>query len=64
MIIVLRQLESIADHLIKLHVFLGPSLKAVTGNSEGIDNLVEKVKLMVKSFENSNINFFDKKHVA
>jgi dynein heavy chain len=55
-------LENIADHLKKLLVFLGPSLKQVTGNSEGIDNLVEKVKQMVKCFENSNVSFFDKEY--
>lgn len=48
----------------KLLTFLGPDLKSVTGNSEGIDLLVGKVKQMVKSFESSTVNFFDKKNVA
>jgi len=41
MIIVLKDLGDIADTLKKFLVFLGPNLKAVTGNSEGIDFLIE-----------------------
>ena len=41
---VLEELVKIAETLKKFFVFLGPNLKAVTGNSEGIDNLVEEVK--------------------
>jgi len=36
-----------ADTLLKFLRFLGPNLKAVTGNSEGIDDLVKKVKNLV-----------------
>lgn len=50
MIKVLKELAEIADVLKKFLVFLGPNLKAVTGNAEGIDNLVEKVKDLVKPF--------------
>jgi len=46
----LADLEVIADVLKKFLVFLGPNLKAVTGNAEGIDALVEKVKQLVRPF--------------
>jgi hypothetical protein len=44
----------------KFLVFLGPNLKAVTGNSEGIDDLVKEVKDLVVPFETSelNVHFF------
>ena len=47
---VLEDLAQIAEILKKFLVFLGPNLKAVTGNAEGIDNLVEEVKGLVKPF--------------
>jgi len=47
MVIVLTELENITDIIKRFLVFLGPNLKAVTGNSEGIDNLVEEVKKLV-----------------
>lgn len=50
MINVLRELSIVAETLKKFLVFLGPNLKAVTGNSEGIDRLVEDVKGLVKPF--------------
>jgi hypothetical protein len=40
----------------KFLVFLGPNLKAVTGNSEGIDDLVKEVKDLVVPFEISELN--------
>jgi dynein heavy chain len=44
MIQILEQLQTVAEILKKFLVFLGPNLKAVTGDSEGIDNLVLEVK--------------------
>ena len=38
---VLRELAEVAEIMKKFLVFLGPNLKKVTGNSEGIDRLVE-----------------------
>jgi len=46
----------------KFLVFLGPNLKAVTGNSEGIDDLVKEVKDLVVPFEISELNYYDKKN--
>jgi len=40
MINIMQGLQNVAEILKKFLVFLGPNLKAVTGNSEGIDNLV------------------------
>lgn len=44
MISIMDGLEKVTEVLKKFLVFLGPNLKAVTGNSEGIDNLVQEVK--------------------
>lgn len=46
----------------KFLVFLGPNLKSVTGNSEGIDNLTVEVKSLVKPFVELDFNIFDKEH--
>lgn len=43
----------------KFLVFLGPNLKAVTGNSEGIDNLVSEVKDLTNPFKKSEYNYFE-----
>lgn len=64
MTVVLRDLERIAETLKKFLVFLGPNLKAVTGNSEGIDKLVQDVKNLVKPFEMSEIIFFQKQNAT
>ena len=50
MIGVLGELEKVTDIIKRFLVFLGPNLKAVTGNSEGIDNLVTEVKKLVVPF--------------
>lgn len=60
MINVLRELSIVAETLKKFLVFLGPNLKAVTGNSEGIDRLVEDVKGLVKPFIGHQFNDFIK----
>lgn len=50
MVTVLKDLEKNTEILKKFLVFLGPDLKAVTGNSEGIDILIQEVKDLVKPF--------------
>lgn len=62
MVIVLTELESITDIIKRFLVFLGPNLKAVTGNSEGIDNLVTEVKKLVIPYQNPNVNLFSKNY--
>ena len=57
MIDILENLEKIAGILKKFLVFLDSNLKAVTNNSEGIDNLVKEVKTLVLPFEASQNQF-------
>jgi dynein heavy chain, axonemal len=60
MLVVLKDLGNIAETLKKFLVFLGPNLKSVTGNSEGIDELVTDVKDLVKVFIDHQFNDFIK----
>jgi len=60
MIDILDGLHVVVDILMKFLVFLGPNLKAVTGNSEGIDLLVEEVKGLTSSLKSSEFNFFER----
>lgn len=46
----------------KFLVFLGPNLKSVTGNSEGIDKLTIDVKELVLPFKTAKQNFFKKEN--
>ena len=47
---ILGHMLTVAETLQKFLVFLGPSLKTVTGNTAGIDNLIIKVKNLVKNY--------------
>jgi dynein heavy chain len=60
MVNILRDLLLITENMKKFLVFLGPNLKSVTGNSEGIDKLTIEVKELVLPFKESKENFFDK----
>ena len=60
MVSILRDLLHITESMKKFLVFLGPNLKSVTGNSEGIDKLTLEVKDLVVSFVEAKENFFDK----
>lgn len=62
MVVVLSELENITDIIKRFLVFLGPNLKAVTGNSEGIDNLVTEVKKLMIPYQNPNVNLFSKNY--
>jgi dynein heavy chain len=53
MVNILRDLLLITDNMKKFLVFLGPNLKSVTGNSEGIDKLTIEVKELVLPFKES-----------
>lgn len=50
----------IAQLLKKFLVLLGPKLKAVTGNTDKIDELIDNVKSLVKNFEDYKYDFFHK----
>ena len=60
MVNILRDLLTITENMKKFLVFLGPNLKSVTGNSEGIDKLTVEVKELVVPFVEAKENFFDK----
>jgi dynein heavy chain len=53
MVNILRDLLLITENMKKFLVFLGPNLKSVTGNSEGIDKLTIEVKELVLPFKES-----------
>ena len=60
MILILDNMEKIADTLKKFLVFLGPDLKAVTEDTNNIDNLIKEVKGLVSPFiDNFPYNVID-----
>lgn len=62
MIKVLDKLQEIVDELKKFMVLLGPKLKAVTGNIENIDELLESVKNLNKIFLELNFPMYEKSY--
>jgi dynein heavy chain len=60
MLSIIKELMKITDSINRFLVFLGPKLKSVTGNSEGIDKLIDEVKEMVHPFQSCRDNFFEK----
>jgi dynein heavy chain len=62
MIGILGDLLEITENMKKFLVFLGPNLKSVTGNSEGIDKLTLEVKDLVTPFRSAKENFFRKEN--
>lgn len=60
MIVILSNFKNIADLLKKFLVLLGPKLKAVTGNTENIDELVMNVKSLVEIFDSFQYNYFER----
>ena len=62
MVGILGDLLEITQNMKKFLVFLGPNLKSVTGNSEGIDKLTLEVKELVTPFRNAKENFFRKEN--
>lgn len=60
MVSILRDLIHITESMKKFLVFLGPNLKSVTGNSEGIDKLTVEVEDLVVPFVEAKENFFEK----
>lgn len=47
MVEILGDLLQVAESMKKFLIFLGPNLKSVTGNSEGIDKLTVEVRGLV-----------------
>ena len=46
----------------QFHKFLGPELKAVTGESEGIDEVMQRVEQLVEPLEKVPFNIFDRRY--
>ncbi|KAK3281453.1 hypothetical protein CYMTET_10756, partial [Cymbomonas tetramitiformis] len=55
----LLQMVKVVDDF---HKFLGPELKAVTGDSLGIDEVIQRVAAMVEPIENLAFDAFDKRY--
>eukprot|EP00899_Mesostigma_viride_P018540 jgi/Mesvir1/26688/Mv20468-RA.1 len=57
----LRQMVEVVDDF---HKFLGPELKAVTGDAQGIDDVIQRVEQMVAPILNLSFDAFDKRYGA
>ena len=55
-------LYEVATVLDQFHKFLGPELKAVTGESEGIDEVMTRVEQLVEPLETVPFNIFDRRY--
>ena len=55
-------LFEVATVLDQFHKFLGPELKAVTGESDGIDQVMERVERLVEPLESVPFNIFDRRY--
>ena len=63
MVEILTHFRNVAKKLKKYFSFLGPKLKAVvTGNSDKIDQLIEKVRAIMQSFERVTFQVYNKKN--
>jgi dynein heavy chain len=57
---ILNEFHKMVDNIQRLLSLLGPRLKAVTGNTDKIDNLIGSVKGLVKSIDDYPHDFYDK----
>ena len=55
-------LYNVAQVLEEFHNILGPELKAVTGESHQIDDVLQRVKEMIHSIESVPFDVFDKRY--
>ncbi|KAL8020331.1 putative AAA+ ATPase domain, dynein heavy chain region D6 P-loop domain-containing protein [Plasmopara halstedii] len=55
-----ENLQEVATVLHQFHQFLGPELKAVTGDSQGIDDVMIRVENLILPFENVLYKIFDR----
>ncbi|GBG66229.1 hypothetical protein CBR_g57832 [Chara braunii] len=55
----LRHIVEVVDDF---HKFLGPELKAVTGDAQGIDDVTQRVAAMIEPIANLPFDAFDKRH--
>lgn len=59
---ILGEFHNIAQLLRKFFTLLGPKLKAVTGNTDKIDELIDNVKGLVRNFDDTRYDFFNKEY--
>ncbi|OQR86956.1 flagellar inner arm dynein 1 heavy chain alpha [Achlya hypogyna] len=55
-----ENLQEVATVLDQFHKFLGPELKSVTGDSQGIDDVMARVEGLIAPFENVPFRIFDR----
>ncbi|CAK4656794.1 hypothetical protein LEN26_006663 [Aphanomyces euteiches] len=55
-----EHLQEVATVLDQFHKFLGPELKSVTGDSQGIDDVMARVAGLIAPFENVPFRIFDR----
>ena len=53
-------LKHVVEVVDEFHKFLGPELKAVTGDAHAIDEVTSKVHMMIKPLETIDFNVFDR----
>ena len=53
-------LKHVVEVVDEFHKFLGPELKAVTGDAQAIDEVTSKVHMMIKPLETIDFNVFDR----
>eukprot|EP00951_Prasinocladus_malaysianus_P015337 scaffold117564_cov45-Prasinocladus_malaysianus.AAC.4 len=57
-------LSEMVEILDDFYKFLGPELKAVTGDTEGIDAVIARVQEMVRPVESLPFEIFDREHAG
>ncbi|TYZ50849.1 hypothetical protein PybrP1_008863 [[Pythium] brassicae (nom. inval.)] len=55
-----ENLQEVATVLDQFHKFLGPELKSVTGDSQGVDEVIARVDSLVAPFESVPFKIFDR----
>ena len=59
---VCENLQEVATVLDQFHKFLGPELKAVTGDSQGFDQVMGRVESLVGPLESVPFDIFDRRY--
>ena len=59
-----ENLQEVATVLNQFHKFLGPELKAVTGDSQGIDQVMTQVQSLVGPLESVPFDIFDRRYAS
>ena len=59
-----KDLKYVAEVLDQFHQFLGPELRAVTGDAHGIEQVSKRVESLIEPLESNKFDIFDSKHKA